>query len=231
VEATRAGDLAGAAAHFESAQKLNPTTSLRRSMTNSTRRFAPASRARGFVPSRSRPFRKIRGWNEVLNENGPFDEPSFCFEQGLIFANQSGLFRQSIALFERVRELDPDYLPARLQLAASYLVSRLPDRALDALREPLEQPEKFSLTEDNSTQLNLLAAAAYFQKNDTARGTQLIETEISRHPTNDDLLVTAAKAYLAHKLFQMRLVSLTTSLNPLPTTRPGFSAKATFPSS
>jgi len=206
VEEQRAGDLAGAAAHFESAQKLNPDNVV----AQINDQFNQTLRAGQRVPvdlSQAGPdrFGKSRGWNEVLNENGPFDEPSFCFQQGLIFANQSGLFRQSVSLFERVRELDPDYLPARLQLAASYLVSRLPDPALDALHEPLEQPERFALTEDNDTQLNLFVAAAYFQKNDTARGTQLIETEISRHPTNEDLLVTATKAYLAHKLFQNAL--------------------------
>jgi len=66
----------------------------------------------------------------------------------------------------------------------------------------MEQPERFSLTETNETQINLFVAAAYFQKNETARGTQLIRPRNfppSRPTTN--LLATAAQAYLAHGLF------------------------------
>ena len=67
------------------------------------------------------------------------------------------------------------------------MLPRLPPARprLDALREPLEQPEKFSLAGTDSSQFNILAAAAYFQKNNNARGIQLVETEISRQPTNE----------------------------------------------
>ena len=121
-------------------------------------------------------FGKYRDWNGVLNANGPFDEPSFCFETGIIFMQNSyldqplPLNRQAVAPFDRVRELEPDNLDARLWLGQIYVMSRLPDRALDALRDPLEHPERFSLAKTNKTRLNIIAAAAYFQKNDLARG-------------------------------------------------------------
>ena len=127
-------------------------------------------------------FGKFRAWNAVLSENGPFDEPSFCFGEGVISITQSGLIRQAVAAFTRVRELAPDNLPARLLLAQIYLISHMPDRTLEVLHDPLEQPEEFSLARTNSTQLNILAAAAYLQKNDLAHGTQLLENEIARHP-------------------------------------------------
>jgi tetratricopeptide (TPR) repeat protein len=217
VQLQRAGDLANAAAHFEMAQKLNPDNvvaqiNLQFNQTLRTGQTVSMDLS-GVTPDR---FGKNGTWNAVLNEYGPFDEPGFCFEQGLIFAGRNGLFRQSTALFERVRKLEPDYLPARLRLAECYLANRLPDRAFDALREPLEQPEKFSLAETNSTQLDLLAAAAYFQKNDTARGMKLIETEVSRHPTNDDLLVTAVQAYMAHRLFSNALAIINHKLEAAP---------------
>jgi tetratricopeptide (TPR) repeat protein len=151
----------------------------------------------------------------VLNANGPFDEPSFCFEDGVICA-RGGLLRQAVAPFERVRQLAPDNLPARLWLAQLYLASRLPDSALDALHGPLTQPEKFSFDETNTIQLNVLAAAAYFQKNDNARGTRLLEGEISSNPTNDDLLVTAAQVYLARGLFANALAVINHKLESTP---------------
>ena len=58
---------------------------------------------------------------------------------------QDTYFRQAIAAFTRVRELAPDNLPARLWLGQLYFLQHLPDRALDALHDPLTQPEKFGL--------------------------------------------------------------------------------------
>src|SRR5208283_1465297 len=112
-------------------------------------------------------------------------EPSFCFVEGINLAAQNGYFRQAVAPLVRVRELEPDNLLARLTLGQIYVMSRLPDLALEVLRNPLEQPERFSLAKTNETQLNIIAAAAYFQKDDLARGTQLFETEIALHPNDN----------------------------------------------
>ncbi|HEY1718595.1 MAG TPA: tetratricopeptide repeat protein [Verrucomicrobiae bacterium] len=201
VELQRAGHLTNAAADFETALELNPDNvvaqiNLQFNQSLQAGRTVPVDLSKATEDQ----FGKYRTWNEVLNANGPFDEPSFCFEDGMTLA-RGGLMRQAIAPFERVRELAPDNLPARLWLGQLYLASRLPDRALDALREPLEQPEKFSLTETNDTQFNVLMAAAYFQKNDTARGIELLQAEIFRHPTDTNLLTIAARAYLMHGLF------------------------------
>ncbi|HEX3890318.1 MAG TPA: tetratricopeptide repeat protein [Verrucomicrobiae bacterium] len=216
VELQRAGDLTNAAAHFETAQKLNPDNVAAQINLQFNQKLRAGQTVQvdlsGVTPDR---FGKSRTWDEVLSQNGPFDEPSFCFEEGSVFTSQK-LFRQAAALFDRVRELAPDYLPARMRLAEIYLIARQPDRAFAALREPLEQPEKFSVSENDGIQLHLLAAAVDFQKNDTARGTELIEAEISSHPTNDDLLVTAAQAYMARGLFPSALAVINRKLKSAP---------------
>jgi tetratricopeptide (TPR) repeat protein len=216
VQLQRAGDLTNAAAHFQTAVELNPDNvvaqiNLQFNQTLRAGESAPVDLS-GTTSDR---FGKYRSWQEVLNANGPFDEPSFCFEDGVICA-RGGLLRQAVAPFERVRQLAPDNLPARLWLAQLYLASRLPDSALDALHGPLTQPEKFSFDETNTIQLNVLAAAAYFQKNDNARGTRLLEGEISSNPTNDDLLVTAAQVYLARGLFANALAVINHKLESTP---------------
>ena len=46
-----------------------------------------------------------------MNANGPFDEPSFCFENGVISGGtDNGFYRQAVAAFDRVRQLVPDNL-------------------------------------------------------------------------------------------------------------------------
>ena len=99
------------------------------------------------------------------------------------------------------RRIRPSPCTARFWIAQIYVISHLPDRALEAIREPLEAPEKFSLAVTNFVQINVLAAAAYFQKNETARGSRLLELEISRHPDDDHLLTLTAQAYMLHGLF------------------------------
>ncbi len=111
------------------------------------------------------------------------------------------LMRQALAHFTRVRQLAPDNLAARLWLAQIYLFNRLPDRALEALHDPLTHPRRFGLTETNSTDLNVLASAAYFQKNELPRGVELLELEIARHPDDDTLLTSATQAYFMHGLY------------------------------
>jgi tetratricopeptide (TPR) repeat protein len=202
VQLQRAGDLTNAAACFAMAKEVNPDNFV----AQINLRFNQSLRAGTSVPldlskTASDQYGKYRDWNQVLNVNGPFDEPSFCFVEGRNLAARNRLFHQAVAPLERVREFEPDNLVVRLWLGQIYVMSHLPDRALDALRGPLEQPERFSLAKTNETQLNVIAAAAYFQKNDPARGTQLLETEITRHPTNDDLLLTSAQIYLARGLF------------------------------
>jgi tetratricopeptide (TPR) repeat protein len=197
VQLQRAGKLPEAAACFETALKLNPDNVV----AQFNLQFNAALRAGQTVPmdlssTSSDRFGKYHDWMEVLSANGPFDEPSFCFESGVIFV-QNAFFRQAISEFTRVRELAPDYLPARILLAQSYLLNRLPGRALDALHGPLTQPEKFSLTVSNSTELNILAAGAYFQETNFPAGQRLLKLEMERHPTNDDLLVAVVQAYVS----------------------------------
>ena len=217
VQLQRAGDLTNAAAYFAMAKEVNPDNFV----AQINLRFNQSLRAGKSVPldlskTTSDQFGKYRDWNQALNANGPFDEPSFCFVEGLNLAAQNGFFRQAVAPLARVRELEPDNLVARLWLGQIYVMFHLPDRALDALRDPLEQPERFSLAKTNETQLNVIAAAAYFQKNDPAQGTQLLETEIARHPTNDDLLLTAAQIYLARGLFTNALTVIDLKLRLTP---------------
>jgi tetratricopeptide (TPR) repeat protein len=47
----------------------------------------------------------------------------------------------------------------------------------------------------------VLAAAAYFEETNFTRGSELLETEIARHPADNDLLSSATQAYLMRGLF------------------------------
>jgi tetratricopeptide (TPR) repeat protein len=216
VQLQRAGNLVIAAAHFEMAQKLNPDNvvaqiNLQCNHSLQAGENVPVDLDKTTLDQ----FGKYDSWAKVLVANGPFDEPSFCFENGLVWI-RNGFFRQALAVFTRICELAPDYLPARLWLAQLYDSNRLPDRALEVVQDVRKQPEKFPLDETKKIQLALLGAAAYFQKNDLVHGTQLLETEISRNPTNDAFLATAVQFYMTKGLFTNALAVIDSRLRDVP---------------
>lgn len=147
-------------------------------------------------------FGKSRNWNEVLAANGPFDETSFCFANGVWFMQPvPPLLHQAANQFARVRQLAPDNLAARLFLAQIYVAYRQPDKALEVLHDPLTRPTRFALTEYNSTELSVLAAAAYFQTNENAKAVNLLETEMNRHPDDETLLAVSFRVYNGRGLY------------------------------
>ncbi len=217
VELQRAGELETAAACFDTALKLNPDNivakiNLAFNQTLRAGRTAPVDLSKTTTDQ----LGKYQTWNEVLNANGPFDEPSFCFENGLNLAAGNGFYRQAVASFNRVSELVTDDLPARLWLGQIYLMANLPGRALDALRDPLAHPEKFSLVKTNETELHVLAAAAYFHQTNFSRGAELLETEVALHPNDDKLLAAAAQAFMAHGQFEKALGVIDRKLESTP---------------
>ena len=212
VQLQRAGELEKAAQRFKEAKRFNPdnvvadinlafNASLRAGVT-------PEINLADVGPDN---FGKYRNWNTVMTANGPFDQISYCFETGFQFT-QNGFFRQAASQFERVRQLDPGNLTARLQLAQIYLLNRLADRALESIHEPQTQPAKFGLNENNSTGLNILAAAAHFQKDDVSAGIHLLETEVARHPDDTDLLTAATQAFFMRGLYTNALRIIDTKL-------------------
>jgi tetratricopeptide (TPR) repeat protein len=216
VELQRAGVLAAAAAHFETARKLNPDNAVAKinlQFNHSLQKGEPVPL--DLAKTSLDQFGGYNSWSKVLDADGPFDEPSFCFANGFVWI-RNGFFRQALALFTRVSQLEPDNLAARLWLAQLYDINHLPDRALGVIQTVRADPQKFPLDENNAMQLAVIGAAAYFQKNDLSHGTQLLETEISRNPTNDAFLATAVQFYMAKDLFTNALTVINSRLRDAP---------------
>jgi len=201
VELQRVGQLTNAAECFTDAQKINADNIIAAINLEFNQSLqAGAATAIDVNRANADQFGKYRNWNAVLNANGPFDEPSFIFANAALMA-QGGLMRQAIAGFNRVNQLAPENLPARLWLAQLYVFNHLPAPAFKALRDPLEHPLRYGLNESNSIELNVLAAAAHFQKNEISQGVGFLEREIDRHPDDVNLLTAATQAYFMRGLY------------------------------
>jgi Protein of unknown function (DUF2723)/Tetratricopeptide repeat len=215
VEMQRAGALAIAATHFETAKTLNPDNVVAQINLQFNRSLQAGESVPADLTKVALDQFKLHSWDEALSTDGPFDEPSFCFENGAALV-RGGLFVQAIAPFSRVRQLVPENLAARLWLGQLYNLIHLPDRALESIHDVREQPGKFSLMDTDKIQITLIEAAAYFEKKEPARATRLLETEISACPTNDVLLVTAVQFYLANSLFTNALAVIDRKLQISP---------------
>ncbi|MGO8765463.1 MAG: tetratricopeptide repeat protein [Limisphaerales bacterium] len=206
VQLQRAGKLESAATNFQTALLLNPDNSVARINLDFNRQLLSREPVT-IDPSRANPDRlgKYPTFVQAMTDGGPFDDPDFCFVYGTALALQNGLYRQSLAQLERVRELAPDFLPARLTLAGDYLINRRPELALDVLRGPIEDPEKYAVDQTNEIEIQSLTAAAYFQETNNARAIELLNTEVASHPDDNGVLVTAARIFIVRGLYQNAL--------------------------
>ena len=87
VQLQRANELEKAAAAFARAKELNPDNVVAQInlQFNQNLRAGKSVPVDPSIATRDQ-FGKYHDWNEVLNANGPFDEPSYCFAEGIIMA-------------------------------------------------------------------------------------------------------------------------------------------------
>jgi len=212
VQLQRANRLAEAGEAFARAEALNPDNVAAQVNREFNRNLADGSKATvTLTPNIEDRFGAYRTWDQVVGENGPFDEPTFCYEQGRVFA-QASLYRQALQEFERVRALAPDDIPSRLWLANVYYTCGLHREVLGVLDEIKSAPDRFALTHTNRTDILSIEAAARFAKGEGDLANQLLQTAIAREPTNYYLLAISAQVYMrnglltnALKLFDQQL--------------------------
>ena len=83
VEMQKSGRLTNAAAHFERALKLNPNNLAAQVSLECNKNLRARLKSSVQVSkSIEDEFGKYRNWDEVVGASGPFDEPSFCYEEG-----------------------------------------------------------------------------------------------------------------------------------------------------
>src|SRR5207253_97827 len=80
-EMQKSGDLAAAATNFQRALDLNPDNVVAQVNLEYNKNLqAGVSSSVKLSKSVEDAFGKFRSWDQLLSENGPFDEPNYCFE-------------------------------------------------------------------------------------------------------------------------------------------------------
>jgi tetratricopeptide (TPR) repeat protein len=188
------GLLSEAAARFTRALDLNPDNRVARVNLEANLKLQAGEK----IPSLDsrileEQFGKYRSWDQMMNDNGPFDEPNFCYPQGLLFA-RSRLYRQAAQQFARVKALAPDNFPARLSLAQLYILARMPDEALKIANEIHNQPDMLNAM--NTPDVLTVEVAAHLSHKDVPSAEATVQTALDKDPENQRLLAAAAQTYM-----------------------------------
>jgi tetratricopeptide (TPR) repeat protein len=131
--------------------------------------------------------------NQVLVENGPFDEPSYCYHLGLSLAG-AGMMRQAGQQFDRVKALAPGDVAARLMLG-QVLCGWNPDRALQVAAQIRTDPDLPPLGPTNEVEVALLEARAWFVKTNSTKAEAIITSLLASYPENAALLDRAGALF------------------------------------
>jgi tetratricopeptide (TPR) repeat protein len=201
VEEQRANKLMEAGKHFELAAQLNSENVVARINLDCNRNLL-AQKPAPVLVSRdiSEEFGKYRGWEQVLNVNGPFDEPNFCYELGKTLRRGQD-YRQSAVQFRRAAELDTNQLPARISLAELYVVANQPQAALALLKEIRAQPGLRAGLSTNRSEILAIETSAYLSLKDPRAAEAAANAILEKDPENPDLLNTAAIIYMNNAAF------------------------------
>jgi tetratricopeptide (TPR) repeat protein len=199
VELQKAGHLTNAALHFQRALDLNGENRVAQ-LNLACNRDLQAQRelwvdTSGSIEDRFGHF--YSNWEQIMNINGPFDEPTMCYAQGRVFL-QGRNFGQSAQQFARVQELVPGFLPARLLLAQLYLARHLPDQALKVAEQIKAQAKMLGLTQTNMPYLLAVEASAHLEKDDIGAADSVVARVLKQYPDDETLLWTAAQVYKSY---------------------------------
>ena len=178
---------------FAKATELNPDNlPARVNLQCNTNRLA--GRELTLVPPNSQEerFGKYRNWNQILIMDGPFDEPTYCYQLGLAYAQQN-LFRQAGQLLERVQALAPKEIYPRLVLGNLLNLCRMPDRALQIAAEMQAEPGPQPLSPELQVELAFLQAGAWLVKTNRAKAEGILQSLLDSHP-GDPALLNRTKA-------------------------------------
>jgi tetratricopeptide (TPR) repeat protein len=215
-EAQKSGDLEKAAIYFELAHKLNADNIVAEINQEYNKNLRAGQRAPiQLLKSVEDRFGKYRTWDQVMGENGPYDEPGFCYAQGYAFL-RGGLYRQAAQAFDRVRTFSPEDAPSRIWLAQLNLMTRLPDKTLEMTRELRNHPERFILSVTNRNELLALETRAYFARNEPGLAVNMLETAVEQSPKDQHLLATATAVYFANGRYSNALAIINRHLQIAP---------------
>jgi len=137
-------------------------------------------------------------------------DPEARFEMGVV-DEKLGKIREAAAFYQGTLDVSPEHLGAHRDLARLYVLSGVPDKALELIKPALEK-------HPDDSQLLALRAAVRVQQNDLA-GAQLdAERAVQLDPKNADAVASLAGIYSRSKAVDKAEALLEQSIIKIPET-------------
>jgi tetratricopeptide (TPR) repeat protein len=160
-------------------------------------------------------FGRYRNLNQVVTENGPFDEPSYCYHLGLLFSDGKMPLQASQQL-ERVKALVPTDIPLRLMLGNLYSRIGRPNLALQIADEMKADPALQPLDPTNKVEIAFLEAGVCLSVTNRLMAWAVIDALLFAHPGDATLMARAVTTFADYQCYSdaIRLTDRQLQLTP-----------------
>jgi tetratricopeptide (TPR) repeat protein len=210
------GRLQVAGAHFEESVQLSPSNIVASANLDFNKKLQKGERVTVDDPvAFQERFGKIDNWLAVLNLYGPFDEPTGCIRQGMVAHNQR-LEHSAAQNFLRSLALAPEGLLARLWLARSYVILRMPDKALTLVKELKSRSSAFASAAINPADVFQVELAATYVGEDSNKIDHLIKSTVAQQPPDPAILETVVQVSTFYQHYPHTLLALNKELEISP---------------
>ena len=154
----------------------------------------------------------------LMRENGPIDEPSFCFYLGRVY-KKTGLVRQAAQQFKRVATLTPDVVEATMLLAEVLIERGFFTDAIGML-EQARSTQSDQLTIETRADMDRLTARALFRRDrptgDYSEAIAMLEKLASEFPDSPASLFMLAQFHVEASRLDEALATADRALERFP---------------
>jgi tetratricopeptide (TPR) repeat protein len=183
VELQRAGRFDEAAKYFDESLALNPDNSA--AFINRESNLAWRKTGKPLQRLSEQALGKLKfesgGFEGLLRNNGPVDEPAFRFEMAQFFA-QNRLWRQAAQFTLRTLSYTPNEPVVQNFLANVYLHSGQPERTLNVIKTIRTSRTGATTPPEVAVETIRTEAAAHFAQNDFTTAEKLLKDAVIRYP-------------------------------------------------
>jgi tetratricopeptide (TPR) repeat protein len=151
----------------------------------------------------------------VMNNYGPFDEPTFCYLLGCTY-QKTGLLLQAAQQFERTRTLVPGVSAPEFALAEIYSRLQLTNRARLLIDHLRAETKDLSTNRAADFDLALLEADFWLAQTNIPNARSALQSVLLRYPDDEQIAHRVLKAYLAYGDYTNALKLLNTHLSQSP---------------
>lgn len=199
VEAQRLGRLDSAAAHFDEAVRLSSGNIVAIANSEFNKKLRKGEKVTFDDPAAfENRFGKFSSWQDILNNNGMFDEPTGCLAEGIVFA-RGQLDREAAQNLQRALTLAPESLLARLWLARVYLVSREPAKAYPLIAQLKARSDSFASAAITPADILQLELGADYANTNLDQAQQLLDATLSQPAPDSAVLEVASRVCIFYR--------------------------------